>query len=182
MFRILSNLLLFAFTVACNEEPVLQAIDAPNVLNDVPSADERLQQPQQQAYVKRDSVYIDVLHLGGLDWQLQQTVLNNQLGSLQQSTELPMQQGVEHIYDRGTIYVYDGRIYRLDIPLPEHMRRSEALLTLGFPEQVDKYLITHREYVLENEWAFRRLRMMRVSKENELVTMVSAWKFYPQEL
>lgn len=77
-----------------------------------------------------------------------------------------MQQGIEYVYDRGTIYVYDGRIYRLDIPLPEHMRRSEALLTLGFPEQVDKYLITHREYVLENEWAFRRLRMMRVSKEN----------------
>lgn len=169
-------------TIACSEEPVLQAIDTPQILEAVPSADQRLQEKKEQPYSKRDGVYVDVLYLGGLDWDNQQLALNTQLGELQQRTELPMQQGIEYVYDRGTIYVYDGRIYRMDVPLPEHMRRSNALQLLGFPEYVDKYLITHREYILENEWNFRRIRMMRESKENELVTLVSAWKFNPQDL
>jgi hypothetical protein len=70
----------------------------------------------------------------------------------------------------------------MDLILPELLRRSSVLQILGFPEQVDKYLITHREYILENEWAFRRIRMKRDSKDNELVKEVSAWKFSPQEL
>ena len=67
------------------------------------------------------------------------------------------------------------------LPYQRHIRRSQALHLLGFPEQVDKYLITHREYVLENDWTFKRIRMKRHSQEDELVTSVSAWKFYPQE-
>lgn len=182
MFTSIFTFGLIPILLACKEEPVLQAIETPSILNAVPSADERLQQKTTIPYAKDNGVYIDVLHLGGLDWELQQKILDDQLGSLQERTELPMQQGIEYVYEHGKIYVYDGRIYRLDIPLQEHMRRSNALQVLGFPEQVDKYLITHREYVLENEWSFRRIRMMRASKDNEFVTAVSAWKFIPQDL
>ncbi len=183
---LLSNMILNAglwlsVFYGCNEEPVLTGIEPSSVLKDLPSAQERIENPTPTIYQKKQGVYIDVLYLGGSDREMRQGILGAQLGNLQQSIELPMRQGIQYIYDKGSVYTFEGRIYRLDIELPEPLRRSQTLQLLGFPEQVDKYLITHREYVLENEWTYRRIRMKRQSKDNELVTSVSAWKFYPQE-
>ncbi len=168
--------------LGCEPEPVLQAIETPAILEEVPSAEQRLENQGQVVYQKKDGVYIDVMYLGGRNWVDSQPILLEQLGDLQETQALPMRQGVRYRYDKGTVFVYEDRIYRIDLPLPELLRRSAVLQSLGFPEQVDKYLITHREYVLENEWEFRRMRMFRDSKDNEWVKEVSVWKFSPQEL
>ena len=170
------------FGSGCKDEPVLQAIEQPALLEEVPSAEERLEAKEEVEYNKKEGVYVDVMYLGGRDWVISQPISFEQLGSLQETQELPMRQGIRYQYDNGSIFVYEGRVYRMDLILPELLRRSSVLQILGFPEQVDKYLITHREYILENEWAFRRIRMKRDSKDNELVKEVSAWKFSPQEL
>lgn len=168
--------------IGCEDEPVLQAVETPAILEEVQSADERIETQDVVQYQRKEGVYVDVMYLGGRDWVISQPILNDQLGDLQETQELPMRQGIHYRYDKGSVYVYEGRIYRMDIVLPELLRRSNCLQLLGFPEQVDKYLITHREYVLENDWEFRRIRMKRDSKDNELVKEVSAWKFSPQDL
>lgn len=174
--------MLSIFGFGCEDEPVLQAIETPTILDEVQSADERLATQDVVDYQKKKGVYVDVRYLGGRPWIDAQSTLTEQLGDLQDSQELPMRQGTRYIYDKGSVYIYEDQVYRIDLPLPEELRRSQVLQLLGFPEQVDKYLITHREYVLENEWEFRRIRMKRVGTENELVKEVSAWKFSPQEL
>lgn len=183
MFSITSTLFVwFIMGFGCEDEPVLQAIDAPAILDEVPSADERLSTKDMIDYQKQEGVYVDVRYLGGRSWNDAQPTLSDQLGNLQDSIELPMRQGTHYLYEKGSVYIYEDKVYRIDLSLPEELRRSAVLQILGFPEQVDKYLITHREYVLENEWEFRRIRMKRVSTENELVNEVSAWKFSPQEM
>ena len=182
MFPTSIVLALSIFGFGCEDEPVLQAIEAPTILDEVQSADERLATKDIVEYQRKEGVYVDVRYLGGRSWIDAQPTLANQLGNLQDSQELPMRQGTRYIYDKGSVYIYEDQVYRIDLALPEELRRSQVLQTLGFPEQVDKYLITHREYVLENEWEFRRIRMKRVGTENELVKEVSAWKFSPQEL
>ena len=69
----------------------------------------------------------------------------------------------------------------IKISLPTPVRRSTALIQTGFPEQVDKYIDTHKEYQLLNEWGFRRIRMRRQSKDDELVKSLEAWKWVPNE-
>ena len=175
-------LLLSVLGFGCEDDPVLQAIETPTLLDELPSAEERIATKDIVEYQKKEGVYVDVRYLGGRNWINAQPTLAKQLGNLQDSLELPMRQGIRYQYEKGSVYIYEEQVYRIDLALPEELRRSAVLQILGFPEQVDKYLITHREYVLENEWEFRRIRMKRVGTENELVKEVSAWKFSPQEL
>lgn len=167
--------------LACTgpDEPILQAIPDQNILQDHASPTEILAQKERKVYQKPEHIFVDVMFLGGRMLSDSQGLIAEQLGNLQQNYELPMGQGLRYEYDKGNIQVLDEAIYLIEIPLPEPIRRSEALQLLGFPEQVDKYIITHREYILENSWDFRRIRMKRDSKENELVTHFSAWKFNP---
>ena len=67
--------------------------------------------------------------------------------------------------------------YELEKPL----RRSEALQSSGFPEYVEDYISTHREYILNNQWEFRRFRMMKDKTNLEFVTSFEAWKWLPAE-
>ena len=69
----------------------------------------------------------------------------------------------------------------LSVPLPEPLRRTDALELLGFPPQVDDTIVLHREYRLNHEWGFRRIRMMRLGQDNELVDKVEAWRWVPGE-
>ena len=106
----------------CSEEPVLTGIEPATVLDDIPSAQERIDTPKEIIYQKKEGIYIDVLYLGGLDRQLHQGEVASQFGNLQQTVELPMRQGTQYIYDKGSLYTFEGRIYRMDIALPEHVR------------------------------------------------------------
>ena len=85
-------------------------------------------------------------------------------------------------YENGEISLYEGIVYRVKVLFPYPMRRSEALLYVGIPEQVDKYLVTHNEYQLMNTFEMRRIRLRRDSKENELVTEIEVFAWIPSEV
>lgn len=170
------------------EEVVLQGVPAQPLLQERRGADEQqsaLAEPSAvdpaAGYALREGVYVDVQALGGRSLRAWRDVLGEQLGALRSTTELPGADGVEMSFERGTIRVADDRVYMLRVPLPEPLRRTDALERLGFPGIADRYVILHREYRLNNEFGFRRIRMKRQGADNELVTEVEAWERVPGE-
>jgi hypothetical protein len=163
---------------ACDPpEPVLTGLPAEPLLAAKADADEQA----APAYAKSPGIHVDVRHLGGQRLDEVRGLLADQLGPLQATSELNRGDGREMRFSGGVLRVVDGRIYMLRVPLPEPMRRTDALEVLGFPPYVGRYLLLHREYRLNHEWGFRRLRMTRLARDSELVTEVEAWRFIPQE-
>jgi hypothetical protein len=181
--------LAFLFLFSCrNADPVVPGIDEDPLLTEINSAKEnresrKIQQQQkaQSSYQKSPEVYIDINYLGGKMHKAVQDAIQDQLGNLQKKQALSPKDGERRFYEFGEIRTLDDQIYMIKITLPEAMRRSEALLKTGFPEQVDKYKEYHKEYQLHNEWGFRRIRMRRESPESELITQFEAWKWVPNE-
>ena len=124
---------------------------------------------------------IDVHPQGGQSYREARDVVVEQLGELQSADELAGDNGRLMRFENGAVQVVDDEIVMLRIPLPSPMRRSEALEALGFPPYVGRYITLHREYRLNHEWGFRRIRMSRESRSSELVTQVEAWFRVPGE-
>ena len=175
-------MLLFALLSCRESAPVLPAIEEPRLLENITSAEEaRTSDKKNVVYQKQPNVYIDVFYLGGRSFTESRGVLAEQLGNLQDSVELPFNHGKQYQFERGTLQVLNDEIYRFQILLPELKRRSQAFQMMGFPEQIDDYIITHKEYRVDNEWEFRRFRLRRDNTENEFVTQFEAWKWVPNE-
>ena len=131
-------------------------------------------------YAKPKGVYVDALYFGGRDWVNAREEALRQFGSLTVEEALP--DGARlYTHERGTLRVAEGRIQALDIPLPEPLRRSEALAVLNIPQVVDAY----RPYVLEfrllNVHGFRRIQLVRAARDSEDIVRVHAWKFLNRE-
>lgn len=166
-------------SVGCGEpEPVLPGVPEARLtptVSDAPVAEE------PKVYERPPGVLVDVQYLCGHPLSEVRAEVLAQLGSLAQSTDLPPGKGEELVMERGTIRAVDDRIYMLRIPLPEPMRRGDVLRLIGLPPQVGETIQTHREYRLNHERGIRRIRMMRQSRRNELVTEVEVWQFIPGE-
>jgi hypothetical protein len=179
-------------SVGCDgPEPVLQGVPPAPLLAEpaeeaaaAPAASERPPDPRSanpEYYRKADHVWVDVLYLGGREWQTVRGEASNQLGALLETADLPGDLGTELRFARGSVRVSDDRIYMIKVPLPEPMRRGSALEAIGFPTYTGDYLVLHREYRLNNERGFRRIRMKRLDRTTELVTEVEAWRWIPGE-
>jgi hypothetical protein len=81
----------------------------------------------------------------------------------------------------GTIRVVDGRIYMIRVPLLRPMRRTEALEEAGFPPYSSGVIRSHREFRINHEWGFRRIRLRRAGPDDELVVQLEAWRWLPKE-
>ena len=183
--RALGSTLLVGVLAACvGDEPVVSGVK-PRTVEEVRAKRESqaiAASPRalEVGYTKADGVYIDVRFLGGRSYTAIRPEIEAQLGGLLETNELPEGQGVELAFTRGRIRTLDGTIYMLDIPLPEPMRRDEALRLLGFPEIVPReYNVLALEYRLTNVWDFRRLRFFRTEPDGERVDRVEAWKRTP---
>lgn len=135
----------------------------------------------EAAYQKPAGVWIDARYLGGRRYASVRGEVEAQLGALVEERDLPEGQGTEHRFQRGNLRVDDdGAIYLVDVPLPEPMRRADALAALGFPPQLTRdYNVLTLEYRLTNVWGFRRLRFLRAQAGSEEVVRVEAWKASP---
>ena len=174
-------LFLFLSSLSCREtEPQLQAVEKESLILKQ-KINQKKESRQKKEYQKPASVYIDFPYFGGRSYQASKGFLAEQFGRLQESSDLPMGRGTEYRFEKGVIQVLDDEIYMLQADLPESLRRNQALQILGFPEQIDNYIITHREYIVEHQWEFLRFRMKRDSTENELVTSFEAWKWDPKK-
>ena len=170
----------------CNAPPpVLSGIPEKPILQETSSAEEEreadLIPKAAPVYTKPSGVFVDAPNICGRLLKDVQDLLMEQLGGFQKRIDLTKRDGERRLYERGEIRLVNGEIYMLRTILPEPMRRSQALQTMGFPEHVGKYAITHREYQLTNQWEFRRIRLKRESQDNEMVTEIEAWKWIPNE-
>ncbi|RME21560.1 MAG: hypothetical protein D6798_17825 [Deltaproteobacteria bacterium] len=135
----------------------------------------------EAGYVRPPGVLVDVHALGGRSYREMRDVIGEQLGDLIEVVPLAGGGGQEMRFERGRLRVVEDRIYMVAVPLPSPMRRTDALVALGFPAQADRYVILHREYRLNNAWGFRRIRLKRVGPDTELVREVEAWQEVPGE-
>ena len=94
---------------------------------------------------------------------------------------MPGNGGRELTFDRGKLRLVDDRILRIYVPLEPPLRRTAALEATGFPPASGRYITLHREYRLNHEWGFRRVRLMRENRQSELVNAVDAWYKVPGE-
>jgi len=168
----------------------MEELSQQGLLQDVPSAQEIRDSYQEQKEEKKTKEQvsssstsgIDIPYLKGKSIEQVKGILTQQLGPLQEV--LPLANPEEEIrrYENGEISLYEGIVYRVKVLFPYPMRRSEALMYVGIPEQVDKYLVTHNEYQLMNTFEMRRIRLRRDSKENELVTEIEVFAWIPSEV
>ena len=165
---------------ACGDpKPVLQGLEEQSILakKDLFSAPQK----KNEGYQKSPQVYIDVFYLGGRSYTTSKGIIAEQFGQFQEVIELPMGKGMRYRFEKGNIQVLNDEIYMIQIDLPELKRRSESFRMMGFPDQIDKYIITHREYIVKHQWEFLRFRLYREDKNSEMVTRFEAWKWDPKD-
>ena len=192
LFGLSISLFCFAFPIffiGCTD-PAMEELSQQGLLQDVPSAQEIRDSYQDQKDEKKTKTQvpssstsgIDIPYLKGKSIEQVKGILTQQLGPLQEV--LPLANPEEEIrrYENGEISLYEGIVFRVKVIFPYPMRRSEALMYVGIPEQVDKYLVTHHEYQLMNTFEMRRIRLRRDSKENELVTEIEVFAWIPSEV
>lgn len=185
MIRPLRHAVLAALLAACTgDEPVVSGVK-PRTVEEVKAKREgqaiaASPRALEVGYEKPEGVYIDVRFLGGRNYTAVRPEIEAQFGALLETDDLPEGQGVELAFTRGRLRTLDDTIYMLDIPLPEPMRRDEALRLLGFPDIVPHaYNVLTMEYRLTNVWDFRRLRFFRSDPDGDRVDRIEAWKRNP---
>lgn len=174
------NLLLFA--LGCGDpDPVIQAVSPPRteveVAADRAAAELRTSPANAEAtYTKPAGVYVDARFLGGRRYDAVRGEIEQQLGALVE--ERAGAGGArELVFERGTLRLDKGLVQMVEVPLPEPMRRTEALGMLGFPPATNEYKVFALEFRLVNAWGFRRLRFERAARGSEDIVRVQAWKF-----
>jgi hypothetical protein len=168
--------------LACGDpEPVLQAVEparTPAQVAEARAAAELRTTPRnaEVTYTKAEGVYVDAFFLGGRRYDAVRAEIEHQLGALVE--ERPGEgKIVELLFERGTLRLHDGAVHMVEVPLPEPVRRTEALGLLGFPPAVQEYKSFALEFRLLNERGFRRIRLFRQERGSEDIVRVQAWKF-----
>ncbi|MFT5685654.1 MAG: hypothetical protein ACI8RZ_006608, partial [Myxococcota bacterium] len=163
-----SGLIIIAMLLGCREEtPVLTGIPEEALLQGTASAAQRRDQLSEDLpeadttpYEIPEGVYIDISRVTSRPFRDSRDEIGDQLGELLSTRQL--HDGVtEMTFDRAVIRMSDDRIFMIRVTLPQPLRRSESLQLLGFPLFVDNYLSFHREFRLNHEWDFRRIRLKR---------------------
>jgi hypothetical protein len=169
--------------LACwgSDEPLVRAVEPPR-----PTAEAIAEKRQREElrtsprgveinYQKPAGVYVDVHFLGGRKLTNVRDIVAEQLGSLLQ--EKAEDDGVRRLtFERGEVKLIDDELAVVDVPLPEPLRRSEALALLGFSPLADRYLALTFEFRVTQYQGFRRLVLHRVAREAEEVERITAYK------
>ncbi len=126
-------------------------------------------------YVKPTGVYVDGPHLTGRSWEASREAIEAQLGPFKEQA-VQSDGTTEVSFERGSVRVLDAKVVALLVPLPEPLRRTDALLAVGLAATTREYLAFTFEYRLINEQGFRRVRMMRTERDSEFVSRVELWR------
>lgn len=127
-------------------------------------------------YVKPERVYVDVHFLGGRRWENVREIVIDQLGALVEEAVDAQGREVKRL-ERGTLTLdADGNIDIVDIPLPEAMRRADAMVACGFSGLADKYHALDREFRVTQFQTFRRIVLHRVAPDDDMVDRLTGYK------
>lgn len=153
----------------------------PITRSDRERARRELQHRQRYRYTKREGLLIDLPYLGGRKLaELDGTVVADQLGTLRAREELPRDE--ERLeFDKATVWLYEGRIYRIRRSLPHPMDKSTALGVSGYPLDIGVGIDATAELRWNNAFGARRLRLLRNSGQRDLFDTIEQWKFLPSE-
>ena len=125
-------------------------------------------------YEKPAGVYADVQFLGGRRWENVREIILDQLGAIK--LERPNAQGNEvKELERGTVTLVGGLVETIEVPLPEPMRRSDAMVACGFLGLVDKYLAFNKEYRVTQFQGFRRIVLHRAAAGDDMVDVLTGY-------
>lgn len=180
--RYLGVVTLLSLLLACDgSEPVLRAVAPPATVEEVATrraaAELRVTPANIDAtYVKPPGVYIDARHFGGRSYRSARAEVEQQLGAVIEDRALTRDDR-EVVFERGTLRLSGDTIQMIEVPLPDPVRRTEALGQLGFPPATEEYQSLSLEFRLLNAWGFRRIRLFRVARGAEEVTRVQVWRF-----
>ncbi len=178
--------LLLALGPGCDGgEPVLSAVEpvrTPEQAAARRGAEELRASPAaiDAAYARAAGVFVDARYLGGRSYRAVRAEIEQQLGAVVEERE-GAGGGREIVFERGTLRLQADTIQMVEVPLPEPVRRSEALALLGFPPATGDYKALSLEFRLLNNWGFRRIRLFRVERGSEDISRVQAWKFSGSE-
>lgn len=173
-------------SVACSgDAPVVSGVtqeDVEKVTAERQAAEAKTRpEAVEQIYQKAPGVYVDVRFLSGRPYARVRDEIAAQLGD-QQSTRDLGELGEERVFARGSVRVdVDGNIYMIEVPLPERVRRTDALTQVGLPVQVDRWQTLPMEFRLNNTFGLRRVIFTRATQGSEDVVRVQAWKYAPSE-
>lgn len=126
-------------------------------------------------YVKPEGVYVDVHFLGGRRWENVRDIVVDQLGALLEESLDNQDREVKRL-ERGTLTLDDGEIDVIVVPLPEPMRRADAMVACGFSGLADRYLSFTHEFRVTQFQGYRRVVLHRVAKNDDLVDRITAQK------
>lgn len=131
-------------------------------------------------YQKPEGVYVDARYLGQQTYSVARAEIEAQLGAVVKQSVLPVGQGEELQFERGTLRVSNDRIYLVDVLLSEPVRRDQALGLCGFPSSsAMNWSEFSGEYRLLNQWGFRRVIFERKARDSEDIVRVQAWRALP---
>lgn len=180
-------MLILALLACFDDEPVVVVVPDPEKVQaarEKRETEELRASPRQieAGYQKAEGVYVDARFFGGRTYSLVRDHVTTQLGALVEDTELGAEDGRELRFERGVLRVREDRIEMVTVPLPEPVRRSEALRLTGFPDQVPRnWIQLSGEFRLTNAFEFRRIIFKRAAAGSEDVVSVAAWKVAPGE-
>ncbi len=169
--------------VACNgsSEPTVRAVRPPAPTPEA-IAEKRVREELRTSprnlevnYEKPPGVYIDAQFLGGRRWENVRTIILDQFGPLLEQTIDVRGHEVKRL-ERGTITIEGGEIDEVIIPLPEPLRREQAMIACGFSGLVDHYLSFTREYRVTQFQSFRRIILHRAAPNDDMVVKLTAQK------
>ena len=166
------------------EEPVVKAVVSPKTAEEVQARREAAEgrtRPEHidATYQKVEGVYIDARYFGGRNYAAIRGEIEAQLGAVAEERDLG-DQGREVRFERGTLRVVGELITMIEVPLPENLRRTEALGVLGFPPAISwAEQQPTNEFRLQRQFGFRRIIFHRIQPGSELVDRVTAWHRSP---
>ena len=176
-------MLALLLTLACSggDEPAVRAV------RPVPATPEQVAEKREREelrtsprnlevnYEKPEGVYVDAQFLGGRRWENVRTIVLEQLGALLETSTDARGHEVKRL-ERGTITLEEDEIDEIIVPLPEPIRREQAMVACGFSGLVDRYLSFTREYRVTQFQSFRRIILHRAGPNDDLVVKVTAQK------
>ncbi len=171
------------FACSGSDDPVVSAVPKPEPVTVEQVEAKRTREELRTSprnlevnYSKPERVYIDLHFLGGRRWDNVREIVLDQLGALTEEAVDAQGRTVKRL-ERGTLTLgSESSIEILDVPLPEPMRRADAMIVCGFSGLADRYLALTREFRVTQFQGFRRIILHRVGPKEELVDRLTVYK------
>lgn len=135
-------------------------------------------------YKARDGVILDIPKILGRELAtLDNTALGEQLGLLEEETQLPGVRGLERIYEMAVLRITKGRIYYISHTFDVPVDRTQALQTMGLPGSMSALMPRSLQFRVDRpSTGIRRIALQRAEMRSEMITRVEVWSLLPTEL